>query len=194
MERKQTEEAFVASGRSLEDSFFLEQDRQLLASKAELAKLAETQEALASVSGIKNQDILKHLVEIHVRPETLAALSAIPLIEVVWADGTVDEKERKVVLDFAAVQGIAKGTVTHDLLERWLERRPTEQLLAAWQHYVEGICDKLSVAERQILKDELLKHVRAAAEASGGFLGLGKVSSAEQAVLAKLEASFTSAC
>jgi hypothetical protein len=170
MERKRTTESFIASGRSLEDAFFLERDRQLIARRAELAKLAETKEALASVSGIKHQGILEHLVQLNVRPETLAALSAIPLVEVVWADGHVDERERKVVA--------------------WLAQRPPASLLAAWQHYVEVLCERLSPAERTALKDELLHHVRAAAAASGGFLGMGKISSEEQAVIAKLESSF----
>jgi hypothetical protein len=186
-------ESFIASGRSLEDSFFLEQDRQLLSYKAELARLAETKEALASVSGIKNQDVLQHLVELNVRPETLAAMAVIPLVEVVWADGKVDEEEKRVVLVFAAAQGISAGTVEHELLQRWLEHRPTAALLVAWQHYVEALCDRLSPADRTALKAELLADVRAAAEASGGFLGLGKISSAEKAVLAKLEGSFRAA-
>jgi hypothetical protein len=190
MEPKRTTESFVASGRSLEDSFFLDRDRQLLAARAELKKLAETKEALASVSGIHNQDILQHLVEMNVRPETLAALSAIPLLEVVWADGHVDAKEKKVVLDFAAAQGIAKDSVAHGLLECWLEYRPTEQLLTAWQLQVKAICERLSAEDRNALKDELLKNVRAAAEASGGVFGLGAISSAEKAILDKLEGSF----
>jgi hypothetical protein len=190
MERQRTTESFVASGRTLEDAFFLEQDRRLIERRAELARLAKTKEALASVSGIKNQDILEHLVQLNVRPETLAALSAIPLVEVVWADGRVDERERKVVLDFATAQGIAEGSVARELLERWLAQRPPQSLLSAWQHYVEALCERLPPEDRTTLKTELLRNVRAAAAVSGGFLGMGKISAEEKAVIAKLEASF----
>lgn len=190
MEHGRSTESFFATGRSLEDAFFQEQDRRLIARRAELAKMAETKEALAAVSGIKNQDILQHLVELNVRPETLAALSAVPLVEVAWADGEVDEKERKVVLDFAAARGIAAGSVARELLESWLAQRPPQTLLAAWQHHVEALCEQLTPDDRKALKDELLHNVRAAAAASGGFLGVGKISSEEQAVIAKLEASF----
>jgi hypothetical protein len=190
MERKPISEAFVATGRSLEDSFFLAQDRELLASKAQLAKMAETKEALASVSGIKDQAVLQKLVDINVRPETLAALSAIPLVEVVWADGHVDADERQFVLDFADKQGIAPGTVAHGLLERWLAHRPTDGLLTAWQAYVKGLCERLTPTDRDALKRELLRNARDAANASGGFLGLGKVSGVEKAILEKLEDSF----
>ena len=190
MQPKQTTESFLESGRNLADAFFLEQDRKLIARKAELAKLAETKEALASVSGIKDAHILEHLVQLDVRPETLAALSAIPLVEVAWADGHVDQKERRVVLDFAKAQGMAEGSVARELLERWLEQRPPESLLVAWQHYVGALCQRLSPDDRKALKVDLLRNVRAAASASGGFLGMGKISAEEKAVIAKLESSF----
>ena len=193
MDGKRTTESFVATGRSLEDAFFLERDRQLIARKAELRKMAETKEALASVSGIKDPEVLDLLVKLNVRPETVAALSMVPLVEVVWADGKVDEREKKVVLDFATAQGMGEGRVGHELLERWLEQRPEPGLLAAWQRYIEALCEKLSPHQRTHLKDELLRNVRAAAEASGGFLGIGKISDEEKAVLAKLEASFGAA-
>jgi len=190
MEPKSTTESFLATGRNLAEAFFLEQDRKLIARRAELTRLAETKEALASVSGIKNQDILQHLVELNVRPETLAAMAAVPLVEVVWADGEVDDEERKVVLAFAGAQGITEGSVARDLLEGWLAQRPPESLFSAWQHYVEALCERLSPEERQVLQQELLRNVRAAAAASGGFLGIGKISSEEKAVIAKLEKSF----
>jgi hypothetical protein len=192
MQPKSTTESFLATGRKLAEAFFLEQDRKLIARRAELVRLAETKEALASVSGIKSQDILQHLVELNVRPETLAAMAAVPLGEVVWADGHVDDEERKVVMAFAAAQGIADGSVARDLLERWLAQRPPERLLVAWQHYVEALCEQLSPEDRKTLQDELLRNVRAAAAASGGFLGIGKISSEEKAVIAKLEQSFGS--
>jgi hypothetical protein len=190
MDRTSNTESFVASGRSLEDAFFQKQDSELIACRSKLTKLAETKEALAAVSGIKNAEVLEHLVAMNVRPETLAALAAVPLVEVVWADGHVDDKEKKVVLDFAAAQGITPGTIAHELLERWLIHRPGDALMVAWQHYVEALCGRLSGSDRRVLEDELLHNVRAAAAASGGFLGFGAVSEQEKAAIAKLESSF----
>jgi hypothetical protein len=193
MEGNRKTETFVRSGRDLEDAFFLEQDRQLIARKVELRKLAETKEALASVSGIKDDEVLEFLIKRNVRPETLAAMKAVPLVEVVWADGVVDDKERKVVGDFAAAQGMAEGSVERELLERWLDHKPDPSLLSAWQHYIEGLCEQLTEHERGHLKEELLRNVQAAAKASGGFLGMGKISKEEKAVLDKLESSFCGA-
>jgi hypothetical protein len=190
MERKRTTESFIATGRSLEEAFFLEQDRELIQRRAELHSLERTKEALASVSGMKDQAILEQLVRLGVGAETLAALAVVPLIEVVWADGHVDDEERQVVLDHAEKQGILPGGIEYALLERWLLSRPGDDLLAAWQHYVEALCERLDGPQRAALKNELLEDVRAAAEASGGFLGFGSVSDEEKVVLDKLEGSF----
>ena len=153
--------------------------------------MAEDKEVLGTVSGITNESILERLVNLHVRPETLAALALVPLIEVVWADGEVDERERVMVLAHARSQGIALGSVEHELLERWLAHRPEASLRNAWQHYVQGLCECLSRSERDVLKEELMRDVRKAAEASGGFLGMGRISDQERQVLSKLESSFS---
>ena len=54
-----------------------------------------------------------------------------------------------------------------------------------------GIRDRLGPDEAARFKTGLLEQARAVASASGGVLGLGaKVSSAEAAMLARLEAAF----
>ena len=95
------------------------------------------------------------------------------------------------VLDRAAAKGILAGNVEHDLLERWLVHRPEPTLFEAWQQYIRGLCEQMPAVERQTLKAELLANVRAAAEASGGFLGMGKISTEEREVLTRLESSFS---
>ena len=190
METRKATESTLAIGSSLEDAFFFEQDRTLIERRTERRKMAESKEVLGTVSGITNEAILERLVNLNVHPETLAALALVPLIEVVWADGKVDEKELAMVLAHARTQGIALGSVERELLERWLTHRPEASLLNAWQHYVQGLCECLSQSERDALKEELMRDVRKAAEASGGFLGMGRISGREKQVLLKLESSF----
>jgi hypothetical protein len=191
METRRATRSTIAIRSSLEDAFFFEQDRTLTGRRTELRKMAKSKEALGTVSGIANEAILERLVNLNVRPETLAALALVPLIEVVWADGEVDERERVMVLAHARSQGIALGSVEYELLERWLAHRPEASLLNAWQHYVQGLCECLSRLERDVLKEALMRDVRKAAEASGGFLGMGRISDEERQVLAKLEFSFS---
>jgi hypothetical protein len=190
MENRSATRSTIAIRSSVEDAFFFQQDRTLIDRQRELHKMAERKEALGTVSGIANDAILERLANLNVRPETLAALALLPLIEVVWADGEVDDKERGMVLTHVMSQGIAFGSREYELLERWLAHRPESSLLNAWQHYVHGLCECLSRSERESLKKELMRNARKAAEASGGFLGMGTISSWEEQVLAKLESSF----
>jgi hypothetical protein len=183
--------SLIARGKDLEDSFFLKEDRELIERLRELNRLKQTKEALSKVSGIHDEKILQRLVELDIHPDIVASLAVIPLIEVAWADGQVDEKERKAILAAAESDGIRRGDIEYQLLESWMARRPEPKLLDAWKHYIEGLCGALSPEERAALKRELLEHARTVAQASGGILGMGnKISKQEAATLQELEEAF----
>jgi tellurite resistance protein len=178
-------------GRSLEDEFFRREDQRLLARLNELKAVETTRAALAKASGITEPAVLDALLGLGIRAETVAALSVVPLVEVAWADGSLDARERGAILEGARQSGIAPGSTAHGLLEPWLERRPDAKLLTAWIQLVRDIRDRLGAEEAARLKASLLDQARAVASASGGILGLGaKVSSAEAAMLARLESAF----
>lgn len=178
-------------GKSLEDEFFHRENQRLIKRLADLKATETTREGLSKASGITNPAVLDKLVELGIRPETVAALSIVPLVEVAWADGSLDTRERRAILDRARDSGIAPGSTEHTLLEAWLDRRPEPKLLTAWTHMVQGMSQQLGPDGTARLKAGLLDRARAVAAASGGVLGLGsKVSSAEATVLAELEAAF----
>jgi hypothetical protein len=183
-------QSFQRAAQILQDAFFLEQDTILIARLRAMKAMAETKEALAAVSGISSDVILSRLVELDVKPEIVAALATVPLVEVAWADGEIAPEEREAVLAHANAQGIRPGSMEHDLLECWLAHRPEPKLLAAWQAYIQGLCESLSPEERVLLKQELLHSTRTTALSAGGFLGMGRISSGEQEMLDKLAASF----
>jgi hypothetical protein len=176
--------------RKLEDAFFQESDKKLIENLKKMKQMKETGEVLAKVSGIHNQKVLQKLVELEVRPETLASLSVIPLVEVAWADGTLSREEEEAVLNAAAARGIKEGSVEHCLLREWLKNKPPAKLLSAWVHYIGGLCEKLTEKEKESLKKELLGQAQKVAEASGGLLGMGAISKEEKEVLKKMEWAF----
>jgi hypothetical protein len=177
-------------GKALEDEFFRKEDARLVAKLRELKAKEATREELARISGIKNTAILDRLVELGIHPETLVALSIVPLAEVAWADGAIDAKEVQAILDRAAKAGVTPGSASHDLLKSWLERRPEPRLLTAWIQMVQGINENLTPEQVEALRAGLVERVRAVASASGGVLGVGKVSSAESEMIRKLESAF----
>ena len=147
----------------------------------------------ASASGITNEKIIDRLIELGIRPEIVSALAIVPLVEVAWADGSLDAKERQAVLERAEKSGIAAGTADHDLLRSWLEKKPEPRLLVAWTEMVRGLSERMPPQELAALKAGLMERAKAVARASGGFLGVGAVSSAEQDSIDRLESALRSA-
>jgi hypothetical protein len=177
----------------LEDAFFSSQDQKLIDDLRAMRKMKETKDSLARISGIKNDAVLDKLVSLDVRPETLASLCVVPLVEVAWADGVIDPKEAKAILSTAEKIGFKQGDIDHNLLRQWMTHKPSPDMLTAWTHYIEGLCEQLTPQEKSGLQSEIMGHARAIAEASGGLLGTGiggKISKPEKEMLAKLEAAF----
>ena len=185
-------EEFLGDRRkALEEEFFARHNQQLLRQFRETMTTKAKQEALAAASGITNAAVLAQLAAIDLSSETVAALSLVPLIEVAWADGRLDAKERSALLAAAEQAGFSKGSASYLLFEEWLRERPSPQVLAAWKAYVADLSRTLDGQAAQALKQDLLGRARAVAEAAGGLLGLGnRISSAEQAVLTELEQAF----
>lgn len=175
----------------LEDEFFAKQDAVLIEQRKKLVAMERTQAALTSISGIRNETILKKLVELNIQPDLLATLTLVPLVEVAWADGEVQEKERKAILTSAIKAGMSQGSIDYTILEEWLKKNPPKSLLTAWIHYIAGLCETLTPAERDNLKHTLLDQARTVAEAAGGFMGLvSPISSKEKVILEKMAAAF----
>jgi hypothetical protein len=174
----------------VEDAFFIANDKALIEKQKTLKKMRETKASLTKVSGIHNEAVLEKLVELEVRPETLASLAVIPLIEVAWADGAVSKKEETAVLAAAAGMGIKKGGIEYGLLEQWLTHKPPQKMMDAWVHYIQGLGERLTKQEKSALKAELLGQAMKVAGASGGVLGVGAVSKEEKDVIKKMEQAF----
>ena len=175
----------------LEDEFFAKQDAILIEKLRELEQMERTQKALSQVSGITNEAILKHLVELNIHPDLLATLALVPLVEVAWADGEVQADERKAILAGSVRLGMGPASVDYALLEEWLKQKPPAKMLDAWIVYIRGLCEVLSPNERTGIKVAFLARARQVAEAAGGFLGLtSKISGKEEAMLNKLESAF----
>jgi hypothetical protein len=147
--------------------------------------------ALAAASRITDDVLLDQLVAFGISPDTLTALSLVPLVEVAWADGKVEDAEKRAILAAAGAAGLNEASAGHKLIEGCLSERPHTGLRKMWKQYITSVCATRSAEERDALKAELLQQARRVAEAAGGFLGMAsKVSSQEQALLADIAAAF----
>ncbi len=177
-------------GHSHEEEFFRREDAKLLEKLRALKNTETTRELLAKATGITNTEVLDKLAALRIGGETAAALSVLPFVEVAWADGSLDAKERDSILAHARTKGFTPGSTEYALLETWLETRPEPRFLAAWTELVRGLCEKLSTEQAATLRSTLIERARMVARASGGILGLGRVSVAEKSMLEKLERAF----
>jgi len=178
-------------GRTLVEALFHEQDQELLRQFHKRAETLNRRQQLAKSCGVHDDTLLDHLVELDIEPEAVAAIGAVPLVVVAWADRVVQDAERKAILEAAQASGISSQDGRFPVLEYWLTKRPKPELLNAWKHYIAALCRQLSPEETAQLKQDLLGRARAVAEAAGGILGYGnKISDVEQKVLKTLEEAF----
>jgi len=68
--------------------------------------------------------------------------------------------------------------------------RPGPNLMKLWQNYTRALMTVLPPETGESIKQTVLKHARAVAEAAGGVVGLGRISSAEAKILRTLEEAF----
>jgi len=186
------EDHFLHSrGRVLEDLFFFKQDIVLTEKKRQIQKMERNLKTLSGISGITNEAILRKLTELDIRIEVLATLSIIPLIEVAWAGGKIDDQQRAAVLKSAESLGIFGTHIDLGLFEHWLRNQPPKGMIESWIYYMQGLCQLLDDSERRALKSDLLHRARRVVEAECGPAGTkSKISRRKEDALLRLERAF----
>ena len=129
-------------------------------------------------------------IALGLRANTIAALSLVPLIQVAWADGTIQDNERTAILQGAHGKGLEDGTAGYELLQTWLKSPPGDDLFAAWESYIKALSAQLNDEQNRLLKNQIVGFAKMVAAAAGGILGFGKVSASEEKVLGRIEAAF----
>jgi hypothetical protein len=179
-----------ATARALEDSFFAKENARVLQELRAASVREEKKKEFREYLNIESEDVLDALIDLEVEPETLVAFTLVPLVEVAWADGEIQPKEREAILKAAMERGVEDGSPTCTLLRNWLQTPPDPVLLETWQGYMEELMASLGERARAHLKSASIGRARAVAEAAGGFLGIGSISAAEKKKLEELEWAF----
>ena len=173
--------------RGSEEEYFRQIDAERLEGLRQAGDRRAEAERIAAALGLPDALRAEALRALGIRAETVPAFMVLPLVEVAWADGGVDEEERWRVLEAATRQGVELGRPAHALLERWLEARPDEALFRAWHELAtEGLLASGASEVRQVAEA-----AASVASAAGGVLGFARVSRDERRTLASIEQSLT---
>lgn len=123
------------------------------------------------------------------RCDAVDTFALLPLVEVAWADGTVDAAERQVIRRI--VDHCAPSQAGVSLVEAWLGSPPDAELHAIWCSYVAALADTVDADLWTAWRRELLFAARDVAVAAVGPLA-GDVSPAEAAVIRAAAAALPS--
>jgi hypothetical protein len=172
--------------RAHEEDYFQKKDRELIEKMRQQAKLEQQTRELGDQVGVTDPAIIGELAELGFTPETVKLLPLIPVIEMAWAEGGVSGAERKLVVDLARTRGVAPGSEADRQLSEWLGKRPGEAVFRRAARLINALM--ASGGSVNATPDDVLKYAEAIADASGGILGIGRVSAEERATLARLAA------
>lgn len=184
-----SDDALGDRGKALENAFFKAEELKRFEKLKENANRTNKIENLQKASGIKNTELLGHLLDLKLDADTMAAVSLVPLIHVAWADGDVDELEKDAILKSASEKGVEKSTEAYQLLGSWLNKEPGD-IFSIWKEYVTELISDWNASKKEELGRDVLLRAKEVAEAAGGLLGIGATSKEEAQALSEIKNVF----
>jgi hypothetical protein len=175
---------------ALEEAFFQKAEKEQVDKYRDKLGKQKTLDELREISGMESEAVLEKLVDAGITGDTMAAIALVPLVHVAWSDGELDKKERAAILQAADHKGIKTDSPAHGLLDKWLDKKPSRELFAAWQSYIGGLGTHLDAKQIAELRDQIVEFAREVARSAGGFLGFGAVSESETRALEQIAAAF----
>lgn len=136
----------------------------------------ERAQLMAALDGA-TLDVVDRLFAHGVRVSTLYALEWLPAVDVCWIDGADADERQALRRHFAADPRATRAGLV--LIDDWLTRRPTPQLLAAAWYAISAMLAALDADGRAALMARVVAKCEAAGRAAGG-VGLQAVSAAER--------------
>lgn len=175
--------------RASEDDYFRKKDRELVEKMRAAAAADRAKSELSARTGLSDPALVAELGALGFTPETVSVLPLVPIVEMAWAEGGVTAAERTLLVTLARGRGIAEGSLADQQLSDWLARPPSPAVFERATRLIRAMLDTGSPAGGKLSADELIKYSENIAAASGGILGIGKVSSEERATLARIVAA-----
>ena len=171
-----------------EEQYFLKKEKELLEELRLQARRQSGRTDLAEATGIADEEILRELQGLGYSRDTVKLLYLVQLLQVAWTEGFVTSQEREQIVGVARTRNIHEGTAGDAQLQEWLRDKPSEQFFVRTNRIIGALLTALAPEERSASSDMLVALCTDVASASGGFLGLGKVSDAERLAIERVAA------
>jgi hypothetical protein len=179
-------------GRSFEEDYFRKKDRELIEKMRQGAAAAQTRRDIGAKTGLNDPELLDELQELGFTADTVGLLPLVPVVQMAWAEGGVTPAERKLLVELARSRGIAEGTPADRKLAEWLTTRPEAAVFSRATRLIRAMLETPSPEHANLTADELVKYCESIAAASGGILGMGRISAEERSLLSNIASELKS--
>ncbi|MBM4112182.1 MAG: hypothetical protein FJ253_02235 [Phycisphaerae bacterium] len=163
-----------------EEGYFRNKDAEMVSKLKGVFDKKHSREELKKLTGVTDEAAIDRLMAVIDRKELLSAFKLYPLVEIAWADGKVDATEVKAIEAAAQKSGIPRDSAAFERLGDWIRKGPTDNARAVWKLYAGQLRTKLTAAELDTFRNDLLKFADSVAESSGGLFGIFKSTSSEE--------------
>lgn len=150
------------------------------------ADAANERRLMADAIGVEARDILIELQVVGYAAETIALLELAPALDVAWADGTISEEEREVILRIGECHGVTPDRQVFTHLNCWLDAPPSDHLVDASIRAIRAMLETLQPDVRDAIRRKLIADYRAVAAASAGGVFGNRPANDERAALDRI--------
>jgi hypothetical protein len=185
-------DAFERRRKSFEAEYFGRKDAELVDKLKAVFHRAIDREGVRKATRIQNDRLLDNLVALNLSGDLMAAFNLLPLVELAWADGAVDDREVRAIMTAAEKQGLVPDSRALTMIEFALRHGPNPEAREIWYLYANELKSTLTAKELAEFREDLLEHARTIASISGGFLNVAfTISPNEKRVLEQIERALT---
>jgi len=171
-----------------EEDYFRKKDRELVEKMRQAAAADRAKSEMSTKTGLNDPELIHELHELGFTPETISVLPLVPIIQMAWAEGGITPVERKLLVTLARERGIAEGSAADRQLSEWMARKPSPDVFARATRLIRAMLATGSKEGDALTADDLIRYCESIAAASGGILGIGRISADERATLVKIAA------
>ncbi len=172
--------------RSREEEYFWKKDQEIIAKMRRAAAAEQARRDMGAKAGLNDPELVLELEALGFTTDTLVLIPLMPLVQMAWAEGGVSDAERQLIVKLARSRGIVDGSDADRQLSAWLASRPDSQVFTRATRLIRAMLAAPSSAHAGLTADDLVKYCESIAAASGGILGLNKISAEERTLLSKI--------